>query len=167
MGTLSPCAPLTSWCFTLLHIFAPARLLSLPNSVQWGVFGVQCSSLLWVPSSILPLVWWSHSTQAPPGHQVICAAVSPGLVPGDTSLFLGEWSGSWCVRPQTLWCFVLCGLAHVAEKGGERQPLLHYALALPGDIMIDYTYVECTSAVMQALQHFHVQFPEHRPQEIR
>lgn len=33
--------------------------------------------------------------------------------------------------------------------------------------MIDYLYVECTSAVMQALKHFHRQFPEHRPQEIR
>lgn len=36
-----------------------------------------------------------------------------------------------------------------------------------GDIMIDYTYVECTSAVMQALRHFHAQFPDHRAQEIR
>ncbi|XP_009889697.1 PREDICTED: LOW QUALITY PROTEIN: lanosterol synthase [Charadrius vociferus] len=35
------------------------------------------------------------------------------------------------------------------------------------DIMIDYTYVECTSAVMQALRHFHDQFPEHRAPEIR
>lgn len=33
--------------------------------------------------------------------------------------------------------------------------------------MIDYTYVECTSAVMQALRHFHAQFPDHRAQEIR
>lgn len=33
--------------------------------------------------------------------------------------------------------------------------------------MIDYTYVECTSAVMQALTVFHTQFPEHRPAEIR
>ena len=36
-----------------------------------------------------------------------------------------------------------------------------------GDIMIDYTYVECTSAVMQALKHFHQVFPEHRSEEIR
>eukprot|EP01135_Chromosphaera_perkinsii_P012200 Nk52_evm19s2612 gene=Nk52_evmTU19s2612 len=35
-----------------------------------------------------------------------------------------------------------------------------------GDIMIDYTYVECTSAVMQSLQAFHKQFPEHRADEI-
>lgn len=33
--------------------------------------------------------------------------------------------------------------------------------------MIDYSYVECTSAVMQALAVFHAQFPEHRPGEIR
>ncbi|KAI1237003.1 hypothetical protein IHE44_0014254 [Lamprotornis superbus] len=38
---------------------------------------------------------------------------------------------------------------------------------LVGDIMIDYTYVECTSAVMQALRHFQSQFPEHRTLEIR
>ncbi|XP_059716984.1 lanosterol synthase-like isoform X2 [Haemorhous mexicanus] len=33
--------------------------------------------------------------------------------------------------------------------------------------MIDYTYVECTSAVMQALRHFQSQFPEHQAVEIR
>jgi len=36
-----------------------------------------------------------------------------------------------------------------------------------GDIMIDYTYVECTSAVMQALKHFQKAHPEHRAEEIR
>lgn len=45
VGTLSPCAPLISWFFTLLHVFAPARLISLPNSVHWEVFGVQLSAL--------------------------------------------------------------------------------------------------------------------------
>lgn len=35
-----------------------------------------------------------------------------------------------------------------------------------GDIMVDYTYVECTSAVMQALKHFAQQYPDHRNQEI-
>lgn len=33
--------------------------------------------------------------------------------------------------------------------------------------MIDYTYVECTSAVMQALKHFHEHCPDHRAAEIR
>jgi len=33
--------------------------------------------------------------------------------------------------------------------------------------MIDYTYVECTSAVMQALKLFHERFPDHRAGEIR
>lgn len=36
-----------------------------------------------------------------------------------------------------------------------------------GDIMVDYTYVECTSAVMQALRHFQKAYPQHRPAEIR
>ncbi len=36
-----------------------------------------------------------------------------------------------------------------------------------GDIMVDYTYVECTSAVLQALKHFTLQFPEHRHDEIK
>uniref|UniRef100_A0A3Q4HR07 Lanosterol synthase (2,3-oxidosqualene-lanosterol cyclase) n=1 Tax=Neolamprologus brichardi TaxID=32507 RepID=A0A3Q4HR07_NEOBR len=35
------------------------------------------------------------------------------------------------------------------------------------DIMIDYTYVECTSAVMQALRHFQKVYPDHRAEEIR
>lgn len=33
--------------------------------------------------------------------------------------------------------------------------------------MIDYTYVECTSAVMQALKHFREHFPDHRAAEVR
>lgn len=33
--------------------------------------------------------------------------------------------------------------------------------------MIDYTYVECTSAVVQALGHFRKIHPEHRAEEIR
>lgn len=33
--------------------------------------------------------------------------------------------------------------------------------------MIDYTYVECTSAVMQSLKHFHEHCPDHRAEEIR
>ncbi|XP_054556210.1 lanosterol synthase isoform X2 [Talpa occidentalis] len=36
-----------------------------------------------------------------------------------------------------------------------------------GDIMIDYTYVECTSSVMRALHEFHQDFPDHRAGEIR
>lgn len=94
-------------------------------------------------------------------------AVSPELVTGDTFLFpRGTARLSVCQAPHIM---VLCaqGLACVAEMGGEQQLLPHCALAFPGDIMIDYTYVECTSAVMQALWHFHMQFPEHRPQEIR
>lgn len=35
-----------------------------------------------------------------------------------------------------------------------------------GDIMVDYTYVECTSAALQALKHFSLQFPKHRNEEI-
>ena len=33
--------------------------------------------------------------------------------------------------------------------------------------MIDYTYVECTSAVMQALHDFKKRHPEYRPNEIQ
>ena len=33
--------------------------------------------------------------------------------------------------------------------------------------MIDYTYVECTSAVTQALVHFSHQFPQYKPKEIQ
>lgn len=45
-------------------------------------------------------------------------------------------------------------------------PSLSFCLCL-GDIMIDYTYVECTSAVMQALRHFQKVYPQHRAEEIR
>ncbi|KAL8173257.1 UNVERIFIED_CONTAM: hypothetical protein K2H54_043268, partial [Gekko kuhli] len=52
------------------------------------------------------------------------------------------------------------------KRGGWLLELLNPSEVF-GDIMIDYTYVECTSAVMQALKHFHERFPEHRTQEIR
>ncbi|KAM6131595.1 LOW QUALITY PROTEIN: lanosterol synthase [Phoenicopterus ruber ruber] len=52
------------------------------------------------------------------------------------------------------------------KRGGHLLELLNPSEVF-GDIMIDYTYVECTSAVMQALKHFHDEFPEHRAAEIR
>ncbi|XP_067326008.1 lanosterol synthase isoform X2 [Anolis sagrei] len=51
-------------------------------------------------------------------------------------------------------------------RGGWLLELLNPSEVF-GDIMVDYTYVECTSAVMQALKHFHERFPEHRTLEIR
>lgn len=35
-----------------------------------------------------------------------------------------------------------------------------------GDIMIDYSYVECTNASIGALAAFHEAFPDHRTQEV-
>ncbi|XP_072300240.1 lanosterol synthase [Eucyclogobius newberryi] len=52
------------------------------------------------------------------------------------------------------------------KRGGKLLELLNPSEVF-GDIMIDYTYVECTSAVMQALSHFHREHPRHRTQEIR
>ncbi|XP_072594595.1 lanosterol synthase [Vulpes vulpes] len=52
------------------------------------------------------------------------------------------------------------------KRGGHLLELLNPSEVF-GDIMIDYTYVECTSAVMQALKLFHQCFPDHRAGEIR
>ncbi|KAK9537898.1 hypothetical protein VZT92_005473 [Zoarces viviparus] len=52
------------------------------------------------------------------------------------------------------------------KRGGRLLELLNPSEVF-GDIMIDYTYVECTSAVMQALKHFQKAYPEHRAEEIR
>ncbi|XP_075463510.1 lanosterol synthase isoform X2 [Ascaphus truei] len=52
------------------------------------------------------------------------------------------------------------------KRGGHLLELLNPSEVF-GDIMIDYTYVECTSAVMQALKHFQEKYPEHRAREIR
>ncbi|KAF3815559.1 hypothetical protein GH733_016832 [Mirounga leonina] len=52
------------------------------------------------------------------------------------------------------------------KRGGHLLELLNPSEVF-GDIMIDYTYVECTSAVMQALKLFHERFPDHRAGEIR
>ncbi|RXM93931.1 Lanosterol synthase [Acipenser ruthenus] len=51
------------------------------------------------------------------------------------------------------------------KRGGRLLELLNPSEVF-GDIMIDYTYVECTSAVMQALKHFHEEFPDHRTEEV-
>uniref|UniRef100_U3ISS0 Terpene cyclase/mutase family member n=2 Tax=Anas TaxID=8835 RepID=U3ISS0_ANAPP len=51
------------------------------------------------------------------------------------------------------------------KRGGHLLELLNPSEVF-GDIMIDYTYVECTSAVMQALRHFQETYPEHRAPEI-
>uniref|UniRef100_A0A3Q1GPW3 Terpene cyclase/mutase family member n=1 Tax=Acanthochromis polyacanthus TaxID=80966 RepID=A0A3Q1GPW3_9TELE len=52
------------------------------------------------------------------------------------------------------------------KRGGKLLELLNPSEVF-GDIMIDYTYVECTSAVMQALRHFQKAYPDHRPEEMR
>uniref|UniRef100_A0A8C4W6E6 Terpene cyclase/mutase family member n=1 Tax=Gopherus evgoodei TaxID=1825980 RepID=A0A8C4W6E6_9SAUR len=52
------------------------------------------------------------------------------------------------------------------KRGGWLLELLNPSEVF-GDIMIDYCYVECTSAVVQALKHFHEAFPEHRAREVR
>jgi hypothetical protein len=40
-------------------------------------------------------------------------------------------------------------------------------LTLVDDIMIEYSYTECTSAALQGLFHFAKRHPDHRPDEIR
>ncbi|XP_015232464.1 PREDICTED: lanosterol synthase [Cyprinodon variegatus] len=51
------------------------------------------------------------------------------------------------------------------KRGGKLLELLNPSEVF-GDIMIDYTYVECTSAAMQALRHFQKVYPDHRTEEI-
>ena len=41
------------------------------------------------------------------------------------------------------------------------------SILFKGDIMIDYTYIECTSAVIQALTHFTKSFPDFKPDILR
>ncbi|KAM9804595.1 lanosterol synthase [Neosynchiropus ocellatus] len=52
------------------------------------------------------------------------------------------------------------------KRGGKLLELLNPSEVF-GDIMIDYTYVECTSAVIQALRHFQQAHPYHRTAELR
>jgi len=40
-------------------------------------------------------------------------------------------------------------------------------MCVSGDIMIDYTYVECTSSAMQGLRMFTDKYPDYRAQEIQ
>ncbi|KAG9477441.1 hypothetical protein GDO78_002701 [Eleutherodactylus coqui] len=52
------------------------------------------------------------------------------------------------------------------KRGGRLLELLNPSEVF-GDIMIDYTYVECTSAAMQALKHYHAWDPSYRADDIR
>merc|ERR1719229_1311725 len=51
------------------------------------------------------------------------------------------------------------------NKRRKRSKLLNPTCVF-GDIMIDYSYVECSSSAMQALVDFGRQFPGHRSSEI-
>lgn len=52
------------------------------------------------------------------------------------------------------------------KRGGQLWELLNPSEVF-GDIMIDYTYVECTSAVMQSLRSFQKRDAAYRAAEIR
>lgn len=56
--------------------------------------------------------------------------------------------------------------SYETKRAGGAMELINPSEVF-GDIMVDYTYVECTSAAVQALKHFAEQFPNHRPKEIR
>lgn len=51
------------------------------------------------------------------------------------------------------------------KRGGITLELLNPSEVF-GDVMIDYSYVECTSAVMQSLKHFSRTYPNYRRTEI-
>ncbi len=60
-----------------------------------------------------------------------------------------------------------CAAQHfllLREQGSVRQ-LINPSETF-GDIVIDYSYVECTSACMTALRAFADAYPGHRPREI-
>ncbi|XP_055874418.1 lanosterol synthase-like isoform X1 [Biomphalaria glabrata] len=59
------------------------------------------------------------------------------------------------------------GWATYENKRGGRMLELLNASEVFGDIMIDYTYVECTSACMQCLTTFAKAYPEYRNYEIQ
>lgn len=90
---------------------------------------------------------------------------------GDTFLVsYGGRSGSQCVvQPLHIMALLFIMIWPDLPNSVGKVKLTHLdpCFPLPGDIMIDYTYVECTSAVMQALKVFHKHFPDHRPEEIR
>jgi len=52
------------------------------------------------------------------------------------------------------------------NRGWSWYELLNPACVF-GSIMIDYSYVECSSSAIQALLEFNHQFPNHRPAEIK
>ena len=56
--------------------------------------------------------------------------------------------------------------SYETKRAGSVMEMINPAEVF-GDIMVDYTYVECTSAVLQALKHFADAFPDHRSKEIR
>ena len=60
-----------------------------------------------------------------------------------------------------------CDWLIICDDLFSSSRLKHYMLSVAGDIMIDYTYVECTSACVQALKHFSEHYPMYKAKEIR
>ncbi len=56
--------------------------------------------------------------------------------------------------------------SYETKRAGSVMEMINPAEVF-GDIMVDYTYVECTSAVIQALKHLSLEFPDHKTEEIR
>jgi squalene/oxidosqualene cyclase-like protein len=79
------------------------------------------------------------------------------------------------ISPERLYDAVNVILSYQNEDGGwatyeNNRGYGWYELLNPsevfGDIMIDYSYVECSSACITALKSFHLQHPNHRKEEV-
>uniref|UniRef100_A0A670I5Q4 Terpene cyclase/mutase family member n=1 Tax=Podarcis muralis TaxID=64176 RepID=A0A670I5Q4_PODMU len=58
------------------------------------------------------------------------------------------------------------GFASYETRRGSRLLEIMNSSEIYADCMVDHTYIECTSSVMQGLKHFGKRFPNHREDEI-
>lgn len=144
-----PCAP----CTRVSVCWAPVTGRRAPMQAFLGWVRLRCT-----PCSFT--LYQPGHLAAQTGLQVTCAgatlppvAMSPGWSP--------------VTSPPFLWRTVRHRVLRHSPVSWFGLDCLSLSFRFPGDIMIDYTYVECTSAVMQALKTFHKQFPDHRAGEIR
>lgn len=158
MGPLTVSSQVWSICTLYpplaLHLLGSCNWQSCSQAVLFRVGAAPLCALLFHPCTSLAVLQHRRASRSLvlvlPSHLV---ATSPGWSLGTFPPFLCRTG-----RPHVLW-------RSPASWFGRN--CLSLPFPFPGDIMIDYTYVECTSAVMQALKTFHKQFPDHRAGEIR
>lgn len=176
------------WCYLLFHRLLYYPYFSVFMHINWGVVNVSSTCihvvvLCCIRCSHRPVVFtyvnvlcsggWPFSTAAhgwpisdctAEGLKAVLALHQDGSIPAELR-----------IPDQRLFDACNIMLSYQNEDGGwatyeNNRGYRWYEMLNPsevfGDIMIDYSYVECSSACITALKAFRKVFPNHRSNEV-